>query len=462
VAQIVESLKEVSYYPARNAWSNMWTHWNASVLDADFARIASLRANAVRLILPAETVGYPEPRRAMLSKIARAVALAHRHGLRVHLTLFDEWHTYTDTAGSRAWIRAILATYVGDSRIVCIELQNEIDPADAAAMKWARAMTSYIRAIDPVVPVTISTGGAPSSIRALKTALGPDQPDFFDYHYYGAAALAYNQIGRARRITGPVPLFIGETGYSTNARNRLLGDLPQTSTAQEAYQDQYFRSVNAALTALGLPPAAPWIYSDFTAAAVPTTLRAISSNPDEYHYGLFRTSGTAKPAAGSIRSVFAGRPIDMSFNNSFEHGDGLLPTNWRLYHRDQGSFTQDCRTAHSGRCSARLARTSGTSLGIPAYYVNPIQYIVPGRSYTLSAWVKGLDAGGTTDLSIAWFDAGGRYLFQVRSAPLAIGTTSWVRLTVHSIAPKKAAYVELHLRSAHNRGAVWFDDVTFG
>jgi hypothetical protein len=42
------------------------------------------------------------------------------------------------------------------------------------------------------------------------------------------------------------------------------------------------------------------------------------------------------------------------------------------------------------------------------------------------------------------------------------GTTDWSRLRLTARAPDEAATVQIHLVSADNSGAAWFDDVAFG
>ena len=66
-------------------------------------------------------------------------------GLHVQFTLFDWWDEYRDVAGSKRWARAVLARYVGDPRVAFVELKNEIDPADAAALAWTRALVPWLR-----------------------------------------------------------------------------------------------------------------------------------------------------------------------------------------------------------------------------------------------------------------------------------------------------------------------------
>ena len=131
--RVPEDVRSISYFPARGGWTLMWTHFDAKAIDRDLSRIAWLRANTVRVIVPARVFGYPEPEAEMSARLEKVVDLAARHGLRVELTLFDWWHDYSDVAGSRRWAAAVLSPYAGDARIAFVELQNEIRPQDSGA-----------------------------------------------------------------------------------------------------------------------------------------------------------------------------------------------------------------------------------------------------------------------------------------------------------------------------------------
>jgi hypothetical protein len=118
--------------------------------------------------------------------------------------------------------------------------------------------------------------------------------------------------------------------------------------------------------------------------------------------------------------------------------------------------------AHSGVASARIGNSTGDNSGVPAFYLSPIDaHVAPGQSCTATTWVRGLNATGATRVALAWFDASGAYLGQCESAVLPTGTTEWTLLRAKGVAPTGAAYVQIHLQSAHNRGTAWFDDVTF-
>jgi hypothetical protein len=283
--------------------------------------------------------------------------------------------------------------------------------------------------------------------------------DFYDLHYYGPAARAFAVFNDALSVAGTVPLYVGETGYATGTH----GEVPNAYTRQwqEAAQDQYFRTVQYAARALGLPMCAPWIFSDFVQGAFPIGVRS-GDNPSEYSLGLFRTDGSAKPAALSTGAIFGGEPIDTGFNNGFEEGDGgNLPANWLRWQPAAADFARDTDIAHTGGASARIRASTGTPSLLPAFYLTPVTFIAPNRSYTATAWARGADATGFTVLTLAWFDADGRFIESMSSAELPTGTTDWTQLAVNAQAPPDAVTVQLHLVSANNSGTAWFDDVTF-
>jgi endo-1,4-beta-mannosidase len=288
-------LKLVNYYPSRHGWTLMWEQWDPTTIWSDFARIHAMGANAVRLILPAGTIGYPQPRPVMLGRIAQAVDFADRNGLRVELTLFDLWSGYADLTGSRTWASAVLGPFKGDPRVALVEIQNEVNPANQSAVSWARAMLGWTRTFARL-PVTISAKGDIHSFDALVQALGTVRPDVYSFHFYASdASVAPATFYWAGRIAAPTPVFIGETGLSTADSQTATVD----PTAEHA-QDVFFQKVEGATAMLGLPPAAPWTLWDFA----PGTLCACAPGY-EYHFGLLRLDGSPKPAYTTIKRFFS-------------------------------------------------------------------------------------------------------------------------------------------------------------
>jgi endo-1,4-beta-mannosidase len=294
----VQGLKEVNYYPAVGGWTYMWSHFHLKVINRDFARIRSLDANTVRIFIQPSVFGFPTVRPVMAHRLSEVIGLAAQHSLRVHLTLFDLWSQYTDIAGSEEWASSLLSGYRGDPRIAVVELRNEVDPQDPEAVTWVTRMLPYLSTVMPGTLRTVSIASVPPDVFAsFAHDLKNSPPDFWDYHYYGPAGEAYYVLSRIKALTGPRPLFIGETGYSTDG---TPGDQAALNQAQAAY----YRAVFNAAAALGLPDPAPWTLNDFYPQAIPPSQPA-ANNPIEYGFGLFELNGTPKPAAAVVRRAFS-------------------------------------------------------------------------------------------------------------------------------------------------------------
>jgi hypothetical protein len=288
----------INYFPSTHPWEYMWLTWEPAGMDADFAKIAGLGFNAVRLVIPPKAFGFPQPSAAALGKLRAAISIASSHGLQVQLTLFDLWREYARIDASKTWAAAIVAPYAGDPRLQSIELQNEIDTSKPVTARWAKAMIPYLIGIARGTPVTVSSQITISSLTTLKNALKGAEPDYYSYHYYGSASGALSAFRRARDIVAPKNLFIGETGLASST----AGPLAPPDSAGELAQRRYFETVEQDCRTLSLPPAAPWIFQDFAAGALGPT-----RPQKQFHFGLLRADGSEKPAAAWFRSYFGTR-----------------------------------------------------------------------------------------------------------------------------------------------------------
>jgi hypothetical protein len=320
----------------------------------------------------------------MLTHLAQLLALAQAHGLRVQLTLFDWWNSYGDLTGSRQWVRAVLAPYAHDPRIAFIELQNEMDPGNSGAMSWARQMIPFVRSVSGGIPLTVSVsshlGTAP--LRALPAALQGTLPDFAEFHYYEQAELAFTLLQQAKQAAAPLPLYIGETGFSCALSNEQVSGLPAAVGAREAYQDYYYRVVQHAAATLGLPLVALWTFTDFA----PGSLSWVPPTSTEYSFGLYRVDGSARPIAASVAAAFGSGSVDTSFNAGFESCGAGLPAIWLLYHPSQARFACDATVAHNGSASTRISNCTGDASGVPAFFLSPpVAGLVSPRTCTRRA-----------------------------------------------------------------------------
>jgi len=250
-------------------------------------------------------------------------------------------------------------------------------------------------------------------------------------------------------------LIIGETGYTTDTDDTTLVGAPYGTAWQEAEQGVFYRAVDAAARAAGLPPAAPWIDSDIAPA------QCYSCPSTELHFGLFRVDGTAKPAASIVAGAFqAAQGLDN--NIGFEEDAGGYPVAWRILAQSSASFVHDNTVAHTGLWSARISNATYSGSGpVASWALDYPLALTPYHTYTLSAWVRGLAVDGAVSVGIVWTHADGSGIYNVPSGLLSLGDASqWRQLTVTAAAPPKAAYAQLVLTS-RSTGSVWFDDVHF-
>lgn len=456
---VPRELRVVSYYPSDAGWTRMWEPWRPQRIAADLRRLRGLNANTVRVVLPADFVGYPVPMDRYLERLDELVGLAARNGLRVQLTLFDWWGAYRDVDGSKQWARAVLKPYIGDPRIAFVELQNEVDASDPDAVAWMREMVPWLRSLlRKETPVTVSVGGntPERDLGQLVAALpARARPDFFDAHYFGGGAESAQEIFAAlRALAAPTPLWIGEVGYPTSTTRSGFAGVPLTPSGQEAAQGLYFKLCFRALMQLGLPAPGIWILDDFAPGAIPPTE---NDRVEESHFGLYREDGSAKPAAAVVTRLFGGRP-EAGFNGGFESAaaaeDGTsVPALWGS--TGELWLVRDTTSARSGRSSARVVGRPG---GSGTFLVSPATAAVQSGSAELAVWVRGTNA--SLRAAIVWFDREGGQVGQKWTSVRA--GARWRRAAVVARPPAGAAFARIVMYSHELRGSVWLDDVSFG
>jgi hypothetical protein len=441
----VTTAKQINYYPSAAGWTRMWTTFDPEKINSDLVKAQALGANSVRAIVFPSVFGYPVPKAEYTTKLAQFVSLAAAHGMTVKLTLFDWWDGYGDISGSSTWASAILAPYRYDYRIISIGLQNELDPDNTTAITWARTLVPVVRAAAPAIPVTIPVSAADgtSGMVKIKTALAATPLDYYDFHFYGNSEQALSDIRQAQAAVAPAPIVIGETGTDT---------LRSSEGEQAAYLARVFHAADAA----GIRSVAPWTLNDFAAGAIPDS--GVARIPAQYSFGLYRTDGTAKPAAAVVKAAWTATTYPASLMDlGFENPAGQTP--WRAYLPELGIATKTQTAARTGKWSVSLTNTGKSASGSPSYRVAPITAVQPGQKWHAEVWARGNATTGTSQIALSWFDNNGRWLGGASSPWLPTGTTGWTKLTVDATAPAGTASLQTHLKSGANTGTVWFDDV---
>ncbi|WP_328474930.1 cellulase family glycosylhydrolase [Actinoplanes sp. NBC_00393] len=442
----VQAAKTINYYPSNAGWTAMWTNFDPVRIDADLARAAALGADNVRIIVFPQTFGYPVPAPAYAAKLNQFVGIADAHGLSVKLTLFDWWANYADVAGSITWAQSLLAPYATDTRVIAVEVKNEFQPGDTAAVNWVRQVIPAIRATAPDMPLTLSVdgGSGATGMASIKSQLATTPLDYYDFHFYGASDRSLAEIRRAQSAVAPDPIVIGETGLSTHAA---------TDGEQAAYLARVFRAAREA----NVGSVAPWILNDFSPGAIPPN-SAVSTQPAQYKYGLYRTDATPKFAASVAGAAWTtGATPNSILNLSFEAA--AIDSPWRQYLPQAGAAVITTEYARTGTQSARFSGTTRVGSNLPSLVTSPITPVQVGYQWRAEAYARGAAATGVTEIALSWFNINGQWISQNTSNRLPAGNSSWTKLVVETVAPPGAAGVQLHLKSGDNTGTVWFDDV---
>lgn len=454
VASRIAGLRLMNYYPAADGWTKMWANWNPGILRADFTRIRALGANTVRIFVFPDTFGWPRLSGYMAVRFADTLKIAASEGLGAQVTLFDLWDSYTEVGQSRTWLKELLGPYASDPEIQLIELKNEVNPSNPAEVTWVRALLPTLRSVMPYTPSTVSVSGGegPEGFSQLRKELAGSPFDVADIHFYGDDATAYAWMLAAKRAAGPLPLFIGETGYPATVSN--YGGLE----AGELRQAQWLSVVFAAARAAGVPPPAPWTLYDFKPGAIPALVHDQVQNPNAYHYGLYSVTGQWRPAVWVVEQAYAGRNVDFSnFTSGLSGMNSLLV--WTPYLPQLGKLAYDPDVGYLRPGSVRLSGTRRGQGGAASFSLVPTHPAIPGQQWAVSVWAKGIDVGGVAELSLSWFDSAGAYLGEISSSPLPSGNPSWTQLVVRARVPPDAAAIQLFLKSNDVAGTVWFDDV---
>lgn len=150
--------------------------------------------------------------------------------------------------------------------------------------------------------------------------------------------------------------------------------------------------------------------------------------------------------------------VNLAPNPGFELADGQQVAFW-------GKRTPD-DASRSMVWSSEIARTGERSLGcmnrqetLSRWRAGELRDIVlePGRSCTLSGWVRTENLEGRAQLRLYFIDADGAIHAQPGSNAVT-GTQGWTQLTLPFTVPAVATYALIYLE-VEGTGSAWFDDI---
>lgn len=464
----VSSLRVMNYFPASAPWGLFWTNYQHDQVASDYAQIASLGANAVRVIVQPTVLGWPSMSATGAGELKDVIDTAGNNGLQVQLTLFDSFTGYTQEASSISWMQTALAPYANDPRIALVELQNEMPLTNTSAVTWAKDMLAQLPTILPGVPRTISVAGDQSLtlMRSLVAAVPANLLDVIDTHLYGSENAIISKLAAAQAVAAGRPVFVGEFGKPTDSSDSSCSQLAQTS---------FYERIAYDIASVGIWGITPWTFTDFALSAMPA--RYVGT--DQSSYGIRTVDGTWKMAKTAVSSIlhygtaaqalagFASQGIQaFNFDSDFEcdlrsASDNTGKDAWTVFDpADVGSSGAADGQGVSGTSAGFLSRTAGD----PKVKVPSLMHVLPVTSLsplTVTAQTRLVNATGQTRLALAWF-SNTAYLGQTESTYAVNSSSAWQTLSITATPPAGTTSVQIHLKSYGNSGTAYFDTVRVG
>ncbi|MFW2590241.1 hypothetical protein [Sagittula sp. SSi028] len=292
-------IRGVNYYPAETPWRAFWPGFDVNVIATDFARMAEMGANSVRVFLPRDVFAAADGATEDLMHLAFLLDLARFHDLSVVPTLFDMRGGY----GAQMWaedvlyLDRVLPVLAASDAVTFVDLKNEADLDFAAhgageVEAWLRAMTAVTRRIAPDLALTVGWAEAASG-----TVMAEDF-DLVSYHDYAPIEGAEARLS-ALMAEVDKPVVVTEIGVSSyDAGLGFPGSERKQAKALAARIEALSESAGVML----------WTLHDFPAVDA----LAVGAKPwvrkQQGAFGLIDVDGYEKPAAEVMRKAFGASP----------------------------------------------------------------------------------------------------------------------------------------------------------
>lgn len=353
----------VNYWPRKKAmfW---WRHFDGGEVRGEFAEIASMGLDVVRIFLMWEHF-QPGPREVApraLADLGTVLDVARENGLRVIPTFFvgmmsginwtpgwvldgpapsgatPVWSgghpvdripgdIYTDPPLLRAQLyqlRAVVDAYKDHPAIYAWDITNENDsykkpPTRDAAWLWNKVLSDAVHRLDPSHPVTAGLHIADHEqfkhFWATDLAEGNDYLSMHAYSLYASwgrgpldPAVAPFSVAMARSLGGK-PVLMEEFGLSMSpdgrtSYTRQVSDGSRTWDQLFASDEQaaaYYAAVGEQLLRVGACGALAWCFSDYDPALYDTP--PFTFMPHERYFGLTRADGRPKSCLAAFTKL---------------------------------------------------------------------------------------------------------------------------------------------------------------
>ncbi len=328
----------------------MWRDFDLGEIRDDFAQIADIGFDVVRIFALTQDF-LPGPlsvAREMVGRLVEVVRVAKNAGLKVVPTLIvlnmsgriwwppwmlnaagepaDLFSDPTLLRSQTLLVEQCASALAGDLCVRAFDLSNEIDDAQRprtrdAGRLWGSLLADSVRRVAPGVPIQVGAHlpslTAQNNMRVDDIARVADEDIMHAYPLYYEGARSFLDpelvpfscaLTAGLAGTGRPPLM-QEFGLCTSARgvkghtitDDFLGEPRPQYLASEEEAATYYDEVLERLVATGAGGAYAWCYGDYDSQLFERAPLAHAIR--ERTFGLVRTDGSEKPAAGVFRNL---------------------------------------------------------------------------------------------------------------------------------------------------------------
>ena len=210
------NIKGMNYYPKEHPWDMYGENFDKDIVDADFKILANAGLNTLRVFVPYDTFGRANVYEERLEQLIEMMDLAHKHNLKVIVTLFDFYGNYDvyDWTLNQRHVEIIVGVLQNHPALMAWDIKNEPDldmptRGTKTVTAWLKNMIRYIKTIDSNTPVTIGWSDAEAAT-ILK-----DKVDFVSFHFYIDLNLFEETYLKLKQEVGDKQVVVGEFGLSS-------------------------------------------------------------------------------------------------------------------------------------------------------------------------------------------------------------------------------------------------------
>ncbi|MFK7801777.1 MAG: cellulase family glycosylhydrolase [Anaerolineae bacterium] len=316
------TIRGVNYYPKDTPWHDFWPEYNPEIIEQDFAIMASLGINTIRIFVPYEPqLPEPDPHEAedvevggahpvtkgsaknnkheqidpyedLRLKLNNLLSQADDHDLKVIVTLFDFRTDYQILLWPNADrdLEKVVPYFADNPTILAWDLKNEpdLDQPGNTALTVNAWLTHIAQEVRDHAPNHLITIGWATSEGAKQL---PEVVDFVSFHDYLPPETLPERIKSLRSAVPNKPIVLTEFGLPTwNSRF-----FPNGHTERE--QAVYYADVRRVLNEANLNGYMAWTLYDFEGIPSSVVGRKPWKSGPQRHLGLIRDNGEKKWAA---------------------------------------------------------------------------------------------------------------------------------------------------------------------